>query len=152
MQLTSICYIRKNGKTLMLHRVKKENDISKDKWLGLGGKFEDAETPEECIIREVEEESGLIIKNPKLCGIITYPQFDGEHDEMMFLFTADEFDGKIIDSDEGMLEWVNNDKIQDLNIWEGDKLFFKWLEDEKFFSAKMVYENGELKSYQVVFY
>ena len=152
MLMTTICYIRKNGKTLMLHRVKKENDISREKWLGIGGKFEDGESAEECIFREVEEESGLLIKNPRLRGIVMYPQFEKNQDELMFLFTAEDFDGEIIDSDEGNLVWVDDDKIYDLNIWEGDKLLFDWMNQEKFFSGKMIYVDGKLESYQVVFY
>ncbi|HCC06613.1 MAG TPA: DNA mismatch repair protein MutT [Clostridiales bacterium] len=152
MGMTTICYIRKDGKTLMLHRTKKVNDISKDKWLGLGGKFDKGESPEDCIKREVLEESGLKPINLKLRGHITYPAFDGKNDEYMFLFTADDYEGDIIDSREGNLEWVDNDKVFDLNIWEGDKLLFKWMEQDKFFTSKMNYIESKLESYEVIFY
>jgi 8-oxo-dGTP diphosphatase len=122
------------------------------KWNGLGGKFEQGETPEECVIREVKEESGLLIKNPKMHGFITFPLFDGMKDWYVFLFTAREFEGKLIDSSEGQLEWIKNEKLLELNLWEGDKEFISWLLDDKFFSAKFVYENGKLKDYKVYFY
>ncbi|MDP4094199.1 MAG: 8-oxo-dGTP diphosphatase, partial [Bacillota bacterium] len=105
MTLTTLCYIKNNGKTLMLHRIKKQNDIHEGKWNGLGGHFEQGETPEECIIREVYEESGLTLKKPMLRGILSFPLFDGFEDEYTFLFTASEFEGQLIDSPEGMLEW-----------------------------------------------
>jgi 8-oxo-dGTP diphosphatase len=118
----------------------------------LGGKFEKGESPEECAIREVKEESGLIMKNPKLRGFITFPMFDGKKDWYVFLFTAHEFEGKLIDSREGTLEWIHNGKLFDLNLWEGDKVFIPWLFQEKFFSAKFVYENGKYVSHSVEFY
>lgn len=152
MQLATLCYIIDNDKTLMLHRTKKKNDVHEGKWNGLGGKFEHGESPEECVIREVKEESGLLIKNPKLHGFITFPMFDGKKDWYVFLFTAHEFEGSLIDSHEGRLEWISNNKLLDLNLWEGDKIFIPWLLQDKFFSAKFIYENGTLKSYDVKFY
>jgi 8-oxo-dGTP diphosphatase len=136
----------------MIHRVKKENDYHKGKWNGLGGKFEPGESPEECAIREIEEESGLIIKNIKMKGFITFPLFDGKEDWYVFLFTADDFDGKLIDSNEGKLDWIPNNKLTDINLWEGDKYFIPWLFKEKFFSAKFIYENGDYISHKVNFY
>ncbi|MCX7798603.1 MAG: 8-oxo-dGTP diphosphatase [Melioribacter sp.] len=152
MQLATLCYIIHNDKTLMLHRIKKKNDIHEGKWNGLGGKFQPGETPEECVIREVKEESGLLIKNPKLHGFITFPLFDGKKDWYVFLFTANEYEGKLIDSKEGNLQWIPNEKLLELNLWEGDKIFIPWLFQNKFFSAKFVYENGIFKGYEVKFY
>lgn len=152
MQLATLCYVMHENKTLMLYRNKKENDIHEGKWNGLGGKFEKGETPEECVIREVKEESGLEIKNPKLHGIITFPMFDGEKDWYVFMFTVNEFSGNLIESNEGKLEWIPNDKLLDLNLWEGDRIFIPWLFQEKYFSAKFIYENKKLKTYSVSFY
>ena len=136
----------------MLHRIKKKNDIHQDKWNGLGGKLITGESPEECIKREVLEESGLIIKDPKLHGIITFPKFDGFDDWLVFVYSSDKFEGELIDSDEGELEWINNDVLFDLNLWEGDKVFIPWLSQEKFFSAKFIYKKKKLADYSVVFY
>lgn len=152
MQLATLCYVMNNDKTLMLHRIKKKNDIHEGKWNGLGGKFEPGETPEECVIREVKEESGLTIRNPKLLGIITFPMFDGNKDWYVFVFSADKHKGKLIDSSEGKLEWIPNDKLLNLNLWKGDKIFIPWLFQNKFFSARFNYSNGKLKNYHVKFY
>lgn len=152
MQLATLCYLMDGEKTLMLHRIKKKNDVHEGKWNGLGGKFEAGETPEECAIREVKEESGLLMKNPRLHGFITFPMFDGKKDWYVFLFTAGEFEGELIDSHEGKLEWIDDDKLLDLNLWEGDKIFIPWLFQEKFFSAKFIYRNGNLVSHSVEFY
>ena len=150
--LATLCYVRHKGKTLMLHRVKKENDYHEGKWNGLGGKFEPGETPEECAIREVEEESGLKIEDPRLCGFIVFPEFDGENDWNVFIFTADEFSGKLIDSPEGKLEWISDKKLFDLNLWEGDKIFINWVLDKKFFTAKFIYKNKKFVDFKVVFH
>lgn len=152
MQLATLCYVVENDKTLMLHRIKKKNDVHEGKWNGLGGKFEHGETPEECVIREIKEESGLLIKNPKLHGFITFPMFDGKKDWYVFLFTAREFEGELIDSIEGKLEWIPNEKLLELNLWEGDRIFIPWLLNDKFFSAKFIYENGKFIDYKVSFY
>jgi 8-oxo-dGTP diphosphatase len=154
MKLATLCYVRdaKNLTTLMLHRVKKENDMHEGKWNGLGGKFEDGETPEECVIREVLEESGLSITNPKLQGFITFPAFDQFEDWYVFVFTADEFTGELIDSPEGNLEWIKNDNLMDLKLWEGDKIFMGWFDSGKVFSAKFEYDKGEFVSHDVNFY
>ncbi|MCD4819904.1 MAG: 8-oxo-dGTP diphosphatase [Candidatus Cloacimonetes bacterium] len=150
--LATLCYVQDQGKTLMLHRIKKRNDFHKDKWNGLGGKFEDGESPEECVKREILEESGLTIRKPHLHGVITFPNFDGENDWIVFLFTASEFSGTLIDSDEGHLEWISDDKLFDLHLWEGDYIFIKWLKQDKFFSAKFIYEHKRLKNWSVEFY
>jgi 8-oxo-dGTP diphosphatase len=154
MKLATLCYIidREKKVTLMLHRITKENDIHEGKWNGLGGKFDPNETPEECVIREIMEESGLKIYSPKLRGFITFPLFDGKDDWYVFLFTADKFEGELINSNEGHLEWIPNDKILSLNLWEGDRIFIPWLYNEKFFSAKFVYKNKKLTDYSVNFY
>ena len=152
MKISTLCYIRNRHQTLMLHRIKKKNDIHQDKWNGLGGKLITGESPEECIKREVLEESGLIIKDPKLHGIITFPKFDGFDDWLVFVYSSYKFEGELIDSDEGELEWINNDVLFDLNLWEGDKVFIPWLSQEKFFSAKFIYKKKKLADYSVVFY
>jgi 8-oxo-dGTP diphosphatase len=154
MKLATLCYVmdKKNNKTLMIHRVKKKDDYHEGKWNGLGGKFDKGESPEECAVREVYEESGLKIKNPRMHGFITFPNFDGKYDWYVFLFTADDYEGEIIDSSEGNLDWIPNNKLTSLNLWDGDKIFMKWLFQDKFFSAKFIYENGIYKDYKVYFY
>ena len=152
MQLASLCYLKKNQKTLMLYRNKKQNDIHEGKWNGLGGKFEAGETPEECVIREVKEESGLEIKNPKLHGIILFPAFDGVQDWFVFVFSSTTFSGEIIESEEGTLKWINDNQLLSLNLWEGDEIFMEWMNKNEFFSAKFIYENKKLKSHSVNFY
>lgn len=147
----TLCYLKKNGQTLMLHRVKKHNDYHQGKYNGLGGKFEHGETPEECVIREIKEESGFEILNPKLHGIISFPLFDGKNDWLVFLYTATNWRGEIIESLEGNLEWIDDDKLKDLPLWEGDYIFLKWLEENRFFSAKFIYENKKLVKHQVIF-
>lgn len=152
MKLGTLVYLKQNGKTLMLHRVKKEQDFHEGKWNGLGGKLDPGETPEECAIREVKEESGLDLKALKLRGIITFPLFDQVDDWYVYLFTSTEFSGDLIDSPEGDLEWIDNDKLLDLNLWEGDYIFLKWIEQERFFSGKFVYEEKQLVDHSAVFY
>jgi 8-oxo-dGTP diphosphatase len=156
MKLATLCYVRdgagENGRTLMLHRIKKANDMHTGKWNGLGGKLEGGESPEECAIREVWEESGLRMLNPVLRGIITFPQFAKSEDWYTYIYVAYQFAGELIDSSEGVLAWVDNDKLFDLNLWPGDRIFMRWLDDQRFFSAKFVYHSGELTKYEVLFY
>jgi 8-oxo-dGTP diphosphatase len=152
MKLATLCYVTNDDKTLMLYRNKKENDYHEGKWNGLGGKFEPGESPEECAIREIKEESGLTVKNPEMNGFITYPLFDGKDDWYVFLFTFKEFEGELIDSPEGKLEWISNDKLTDLNLWDGDSIFLKWILEKKFFSAKFNYKDGEFIDYEVNFH
>ena len=154
MKLATLCYIidKKSDSTLMLHRIKKENDYHQGKWNGLGGKLNKGESPEECAIREIKEESGLTIKKPHLKGFITFPNFDGVDDWYVFVFTIDEFEGKLIDSPEGKLEWIPNNELTLLNLWEGDKIFLEWVFGDKMFSAKFNYENGKFLDYTVNFY
>ncbi|GAB4521919.1 MAG: 8-oxo-dGTP diphosphatase [Anaerolineales bacterium] len=152
MKLATLCYLRQDGHTLMLHRVKKANDMHQGKWNGLGGKLEAGETPEACVIREVAEESGLHIEKPRLCGLITFPAFDGFDDWYVFVFTADTFHGSLIESPEGNLRWVPNAELDALPLWEGDRIFMRWLDQPRFFSACFVYEAGKLQHHEVHFY
>ncbi|MGE5353629.1 MAG: NUDIX hydrolase [Acidobacteriota bacterium] len=152
MKLATLCYLKRNGSTLMLHRIKKKNDMHEGKWNGLGGKLEMGETPEECVIREVLEESGLKINAPRLHGFITFPMFDGVEDWYVFVYSADNFEGELIDSNEGVLKWIPDTELFNLNLWEGDKTFIQWMLEGKFFSAKFTYNDGRLKDYSVVFH
>lgn len=152
MKLATLCYLRKNDQTLMIHRVKKENDIHAGKWNGLGGKFEPGETPEECARREIFEESGLKTKKLILKGFITFPEFSQGEDWYAFVFVAHEFEGNLIDSPEGNLTWIPNDRLLDLNLWPGDRVFLPWLDRPEFFSAKFVYKDGEFVGHKVDFY
>jgi len=156
MKLATLCYVidRKNNATLMLHRIKKQNDYHEGKWNGLGGKFLPGETPEECAAREIKEESGLTVKSLTMKGFISFPLFDTKDDWYVFLFTADQFEGELINSTEGNLEWVPNDKLFELNLWEGDRIFMEWLFRDKpgFFSAKFIYEDGKFIKHEVIFY
>ena len=136
---TTLCYIEKDDNYLMLHRVKKEKDLNKEKWLGIGGHFEEGESPEECVIREVKEETGYTLTSYQYRGLITF--VSGSDVEYMCLFTADGFEGESISCNEGVLEWVPIKNVYDLNIWEGDKIFFRLLEEKRpFFSLKLVYD------------
>ena len=144
MRNTTLCYIERDGAYLMLHRIKKENDLNRDKWIGVGGGFEQDESPEECLLREVKEETGLTLTSWRYRGIITFVS-DQWETEYMHLFTADGFIGELIDCDEGVLEWVAKDRIPELPLWEGDKLFFDLLaKDAPFFSMKLRYEGERL--------
>ncbi len=143
-RLTTLCYIEKDGKYLMLHRVKKEVDENKDKWIGVGGKFEPGETPEECLLREVKEETGLTLKTYQFRGIVTFLS-DEWGTEYMHLFTATEYSGEMKECDEGELVWVDKSEIESLKLWEGDKIFFRLMEESKnFFTLKLRYEGENL--------
>ena len=151
MILATLCYVRHDGRTLMLHRNKKPNDIHAGKWNGLGGKFEAGESPEDCVRREVREESGLEIKDPRLRGLLIFPEFGGD-DWYVFVFTADDFGGEMIDSPEGALEWIPDDEVRRLNLWESDHIFLPWIQAGKFFSAKFVYDGDRLIDHEAAFY
>ena len=141
---TTLCYIEKDGKYLMLHRVKKVNDLNQDKWIGIGGKFEDKESPEECILREAYEETGLTLINPEYRGILTFVS-DKWPTEYIHLFYANNFLGELIDCDEGNLEWVPIQDIYSLPLWQGDKIFLRLIEEKApFFSLKLQYEGESL--------
>jgi len=142
--LTTLCYIEREGKYLMMHRVKKEHDINRDKWVGVGGHFEADESPEECLLREVYEETGLTLDSFQLRGVITFIS-DRWQTEYMFLYTADRFHGEPHESDEGRLEWIAKSAVYDLPLWEGDEIFFRLLEQNiPCFSLKLRYEGEEL--------
>ncbi len=142
-RLSTLCYIRNNGRYLMLHRTVKKNDVNKDKWIGVGGHFEEDESPEECLLREVKEETGYTLTSYRYRGIVTFVSGNGIT-EYMSLFTADGFEGEPIPCDEGDLEWVPVEEVYQLNIWEGDKIFFRLLEErEEFFSLKLVYDGND---------
>ena len=152
MILATLCYIRSEGKTLMMHRNKRPDDVHFGKYNGLGGKFEAGESPEECIIREVREESNLTIR-PQLRGIMTFPLFAKGKDWYCFLFTAEGYSGELKkECPEGDLVWIPTAEVLNLPLWPGDKIFLGWLDQPKFFSAKFVYEAGVLKSHEVRFY
>lgn len=141
---TTLCYIEKDDKYLMLLRNKKEVDINKGKWIGVGGHFEEGESPEECLVREVYEETGLTLTNYKFRGLVTFSS-DQWQTEYMFLYTADGFEGELKDCNEGELRWIPKSEILDLNLWEGDKEFLKLLfEDNDVFSMKLSYVEDTL--------
>ena len=141
---TTLCYIERGDEYLMLHRVKKENDINRDKWIGLGGKFEEDESPEECLLREVYEESGLRLTSWRYRGIVTFVNTKCSS-EYMHLFTADGFEGTVGPCDEGELEWIKKSELMKLTLWEGDRIFLRLLEtDEPFFSLKLSNDGDEL--------
>lgn len=142
-KLSTLCYIEWDGKYLMLHRTVKKNDVNKDKWIGVGGHFEQDESPEECLLREVKEETGYTLTSYRYRGIVTFVSGSGVT-EYMSLFTADGFEGEPCACDEGELEWVEKNKIGELNLWEGDKIFFRLLEEDRdFFSLKLVYDGKD---------
>ena len=145
---TTLCYIEKDGAYLMLHRVKKENDMNKDKWVGVGGKLEEGESPFDCARREIKEETGVNIRKLNYRGIITFVS-DLYGTEYMHLFTATEYEGEIdYDCDEGRLEWVKKETVSILPIWEGDRIFFELMEKEdRCFSLKLCYEGEKLVSH-----
>ncbi len=141
---TTLCYIEQDGKYLMLHRVKKKNDINHDKWIGIGGKFEEKESPEDCALREVKEETGLTLTSYAYRGLVTFVS-DRYETEYMHLFTADRFTGELIDCDEGTLEWVDKALVPTLPTWAGDRIFLELLaRDVPFFSLKLEYVGDTL--------
>lgn len=144
MHNSTLCYIVKDGKVLMLHRVKKKNDINHDKWIGIGGKFEPEEAPEECILREAKEETGLTLTSWRCRGVVTFLQ-EGGDGEYMYLFTADDFTGELIECDEGDLQWVSLDFLDALPTWEGDRIFLNLLwQDAPFFLLTLRYQGDRL--------
>ena len=144
MLYSTLCYIEKDGKYLMLHRVKKEHDANRDKWIGIGGKFEDGESPEECVLRETKEETGLTLTDYRYRGIVTFVS-DKWETEYMHLFTATGFFGKLIDCDEGVLEWISKERLAAIPKWQGDEIFLRLLDsDAPFFSLKLRYEGENL--------
>lgn len=152
MKMAVLAYLRRNNKTLMLYRNKKKNDVHLGKWNGLGGKLEKGEMPEDALKREVKEESGFLVEKAILRGVITFPDFSQGEDWFVYLYDVSDFSGKIIECNEGELHWIDDKKITQLNMWEGDYLFFSWMKSQRFFSAKISYRQGKLIDHCVFFY
>lgn len=145
MKLTTLCYIEKDGKYLMLHRIKKKSDINQGKWIGVGGHFEEGESPEECLIREVQEETGLFLTQYAFRGIVTFAT-DVQQTEYMCLYTAKAFEGDLTACNEGELAWIDKERIEELELWEGDRIFLRLLAAEApFFSLKLRYVGDVLQ-------
>jgi 8-oxo-dGTP diphosphatase len=147
---TTLCYIERDGEYLMMHRIKKQNDVNHGKWIGIGGKFEENETPLECALREIKEETGVVAYNLKYRGIVNFIS-DIFETEVMHLFTTDSFDGDInFDCNEGVLKWVKKTEVLDLNLWEGDRIFLDFLtQDRPFFKLTLTYKGDTLIDYKV---
>lgn len=144
MKNTTLGYIERDGCYLLLHRIKKENDLNKDKWIGIGGKLEENESPEEGVLREAKEETGLTVYAPRYCGIVTFVS-DVWEGEYMHLFHITDFDGQLCECDEGVLEWIPKERFAKLPQWEGDKLFLRLMQENiPFFSLKLQYEGDRL--------
>jgi len=144
MKLTTLCYLEQEGKYLMLYRNKKQNDINQGKWIGVGGKFEENETPEECVLREVKEETGLSLLQYRYRGLVIFVPA-GEETEYMHLFTADKWEGTLTECTEGTLKWIKKEDVLNLNLWEGDRIFLQLLEKGAgYFSLKLYYEGDRL--------
>ena len=142
---TTLCYITQGDQVLMLHRVKKKNDVNQDKWIGIGGKFQGEETPDECLLREAKEETGLTLTNWRCRGVVTFLTNGPWEGEFMYLFTADGFTGDLKECDEGELQWVSREFIYRLPIWEGDRIFLDLLwQDAPFFLLKLRYDGDTL--------
>jgi 8-oxo-dGTP diphosphatase len=151
MKLATLCYLKKNKKTLMIKT--REDSVQRGIWNGLGGKFKEGESAEECCVREVLEESGLKVKDPQLKGFLSFPECYGQDDWYVFVFTATKFSGKLKHSNEGKLEWIDDKKLLKLRLWGGDKIFLPLLKQKRFFTAKIVYDNSKgqmkLKSHKI---
>ena len=152
MIFSTLCYLIKDDSYLMMHRVKKQDDVNSGKWIGVGGKFKLGESPEECVIREVFEETGFTMEKYRLRGIITFSS-EGWEDEIIFLYTSDDFHGTLHECDEGELKWIPIADVPSLNLWDGDRIFLKLLaEDGGVFSLKLSYKGDELVDRQLVCY
>ena len=146
-KLSTLCYIEKEGRYLMLHRTVKKNDVNHDKWIGVGGHFEYGESPEECLLREVKEETGYTLTSWRYRGIVTFVYGEAVV-EYMSLYTADGFKGDPIDCDEGELEWIDKSAVPSLELWDGDRIFFRLLDEgREFFSLKLVYDTEDVLRY-----
>lgn len=153
-KLATICYIDNGQELLLMHRNKKPNDVHEGKWISVGGKLEVGESPEDCAVREIYEETGLVVEDMTLKGIITFPNFTPGHDWYTYVFKVTAFSGELVeDCIEGTLEWVPYDQVLHKPTWEGDYEMFKWiLDDVPFFSAKFTYEKEKLTGKEVKFY
>jgi 8-oxo-dGTP diphosphatase len=152
MRIGTLCYVRSGGRTLMMHRVKKPGDVHWGRWNGLGGKLMPGETPEECVCREVLEESGLRILEPRLCGVLTFPAFEHDEDWYVFVFEAGRFSGTLTGCSEGELAWIADCDLRGLELWEGDRIFMDWIDAGVFFSGRFTYDDQHLVSHEVCFY
>ena len=153
MKTTTLCYIENNDQYLMLHRIKKQNDMNQGKWIGVGGHVEDQETPEECLVREVKEETGFTLTSYKFRGLLTFINNECES-ELMCVFTADGYTGELIECNEGELCWIDKNTVPELPAWEGDKVFLDLLlsGEERFFSIKLQYEDDKLVGKSIYLY
>ena len=153
MKTTTLCYIENNDQYLMLHRIKKQNDMNQGKWIGVGGHVEDQETPEECLVREVKEETGFTLTSYKFRGLVTFINNERES-ELMCVFTADGYTGELIECNEGELCWIDKNTVPELPAWEGDKVFLDLLlsGEERFFSIKLQYEGDKLVGKSIYLY
>lgn len=151
MILATLCYVKRGGQTLMIHRDKRPDDIHAGKWNGLGGKIEAGESPEMCIQREVREEAGLVIRQPRLHGLLVFTNFKGR-DWYVFVFTATQFEGELTESSEGGLAWIADNELLRLPLWPSDSIFLPWLAQDRFFSARFDYNDETLQGHEVVFY
>lgn len=152
MILTTIAYLKKDGKTLLLHRIKKKKDINEGKWIGVGGKLEPGESPDECVKREILEETGYTVHSIRCHGYVTFPGLYYGEDEGMFVYSCHDFEETLKECDEGVLEWVDDDLIPDYPQWEADYHFLNWMEDDHYHHAKVVYKNDELIEYKEEIY
>jgi 8-oxo-dGTP diphosphatase len=153
MKIAVLCYLRSGGRTLMIHRNSRPDDMHFGKWNAPGGKVEPGETPEECALREFYEETGLTVAGPRMRGVLTFPAFDDQEDWYVFVFTAEDYSGTLRKScPEGDLHWIDDRLLEELPLWEGDKVFMKWLDDNRFFSGKFLYHKGGFQSCSVVFH
>lgn len=146
MKQTTQCYLERGNQYLMLHRTKKENDENHDKWIGVGGKFEEGESPEDCMLREVREETGFTVTSWRYCGIVTFVS-DIWPAEQMHIFVCNEWEGEQIVCDEGDLEWIEKRRLMELTLWEGDKIFLRLIDEKApFFSLKLTYKGETLQA------
>ncbi len=152
MKLATLCYVRQAGKTLMVYRNKKPNDMHMGKWNGLGGKLEPGESPEECAVREIFEESGLHVATLTLKGFLTFPSFSNDEDWYAYVYLISDFNGNLIDSPEGELRWIEDGELLNLNLWDGDRIFLPLLDSPGIFSGKFVYKDGKLIEHEIFSY
>lgn len=149
--LTTVCYLQRDSKYLMLHRTKKKVDVNKGKWIGVGGKLEAGETPQECVIREIKEETGYTANNCRERGIVVF-NYNDNPSEFMYLFTCNDFSGEMIECDEGDLKWIPENEVKQLNLWEGDKIFIDLVQNNApYFFLTLNYNNDELISHELEF-